>query len=154
MQAPTHHVVPLHLQPVLLEVQRQEMTNTEDVTFVKVIKCAMRAVEVFASRMREGDEPVRKRDLCHYAISAVIFSCMTQGLVTASEAMALQNRVDSARDLVDDVIEGLIAVSKNPQFIQIAREAEKAVAACSPKCRKRARAKASAADQKAVAASR
>lgn len=128
------------LGPLVRDSVRENVHGDRDFTFMTLIKLGMNIVERFCDQNPQGAE-FSKRDMCYGVLSAIIFECMRAGLITGHEGMQMQTRIDQGKELVDDAIETLISISKNPTFIQLAHHVEEATTACSKRCRKRSRAK-------------
>lgn len=122
--------------PAALVIAARENADKHVKTFglADVVKVGTYAVEQFSAAQQKAVPGTTKLELCKQILPVIIQECVENGSVDSLKAMRLQARIDSGLDMIDDLINAFVAVSKNPHFIQFREEiAEKC---CVKKARK------------------
>lgn len=102
-------------------------------TIYAVVKIAMHAVELWSKRQPLQGES--KLAAAKELVPRVIQRAYELGVLTADESARLQQRLDMGVDVLEDVVDALMSVAHNPQFIQ----AVESVKRCCAERRKRKR---------------
>ena len=99
----------------------------------RCVLLAMRAAEEY-SNSGNGLSGVEKCDLAMEWVERIVEQGMAYGLVDPASAFTMLNEINGLGDDLRSVIDTIVAVSKNPQFIQLKDEAVKM---CCPSAMKR-----------------
>jgi len=103
--------------------------NHDPLTPTNVVRLAMHSQEDYSAHSRHltGAE---KKDGIKDASQVVVAQALAMGLIDEEQSMKLHNFFDQADELVSDIVETLISVSKDPSFIQFREQATACFARC------------------------
>ncbi len=124
------------MDQIIRDTVRAPPTHAGRLTFANVVRLCMHCVEQFSLACARPMAGSSKLAMCKEAIPILIAQAVTQGIIAPEQGSSLQQQMLSSLDLVEDIVETLILVSKNPLFIQIRAEVEQATTACAKRCRK------------------
>lgn len=111
------------------------VNNSGSVNFANVIMLAMNIVETYSSTVAtvsSGDKLQAAKDM----IPVVVDICVEQKVLTEEQGNSLKEKLTTASDIVINIIEAYIAISKNPAFIQAVQEIEEVARKCWASCKK------------------
>jgi len=109
--------------------------KNNSVNFVSIIMLAMHIVETYSSTVAKVSSS-DKLEAVKNMLPVVVNLCVDQHILSQQQGDALKQKLEIGSDIVVNVIEGLIAVSKNPAFIQAKEEVEKEAKKCWAHCKK------------------
>jgi hypothetical protein len=118
------------------EIVLREVLEEDKMTFASGIRTAMHCAEIYGKEKElTGGQ---KLDAAKDVLEKVVEMARIQGMLTYDEALELRQRYEQGIDVVEDIIEAYIAISKNPAVLQTVESVKKCI---DSGCLKRKRAK-------------
>lgn len=114
------------------------LANGADINFANVILMAMRVVEEYSAhkKLNGGD----KFKAAQALIPTIVELAVQSGKISEEDGVELRARLEAGSQVIGNVINAYVLLSKNPQFIQLQQEIEeevtKCIASCKTRCKK------------------